>query len=601
MKRSGRFEFWMGGTTGALCLLLLNILVWQMRHDPRSRPVGEPADQSAAITRRLQAPSRKSPKLHPDEAALTPTAAKKNGSHVPVHTANKPFKSRQVDRIVTLPPAKAHLEAAASPQPKITTLEPLGYVVKTDGQVEAIISLAGNVQIVHEGDAYGDAYKVGKISPTAVELVENSPQPAEPVLSAQVKEGAAPGSSVKPARTNPPSAPQVIASTGLTCQIDAASAKSNSQQPAQNGLGYVEKMDGKVEAIVAEGDDVRLIETTKSFTREFHATEPAMARVEPSSTSPLPANEQASLGNPEVTHGYPGYSGGDVSTVASPADSTAYSTGVRQPAVTQGGLDELDAQVAETLQPEAMADYAGGEFRATPPETPSVAVPPPDMPVLPLESGVNNSPVRILGYVETADGKMKAIIDVADEVYVANNGDLLAEKYRVSQVSPSAIEVLEETTAAPAIPAEPGPSPKESAGQPEPAITRKPGSERGKVLKNKAIALGASAEQEAENETQPPLRGITPSDLIELARGETRTASAQARGADLSSARNELAANGSTLGALPLKTGSMEEGCRLVGGCVQIAEMTAGSSSPQMLCGTGSSVQGNQGLPGLTH
>jgi hypothetical protein len=97
-----------------------------------------------------------------------------------------------------------------------TVFKPIGYVEKADGQVEAIIMQENDVQVVHTGDLIAGRYRVTKISPEAVQTVDDS----------QVQPGM-----VQPA--------------GLE---------------AKNSIGYVEQADGKTEAIVADGDSVRLVQ-----------------------------------------------------------------------------------------------------------------------------------------------------------------------------------------------------------------------------------------------------------------------------------------------------------------------------------------------------
>ena len=179
-----------------------------------------------------------------------------------------------------MPPAEAHLPTVAVPQPKTITLEPLGYVEKADGQVEAIISVEDRVHVVHEGEIFEDKFRVAKISSSAVELVENSAPAAEPPLTAEVGQGVAQAPADKAGQTSSPPVPEQVSNTGANRQFDAASAASGSQPSVRQELGYVERADGRVEAIVAEGEHVRLSQATRSFANQFHgpAASPANCR-----------------------------------------------------------------------------------------------------------------------------------------------------------------------------------------------------------------------------------------------------------------------------------------------------------------------------------
>jgi hypothetical protein len=63
--------------------------------------------------------------------------------------------------------------------------------------------------------------------------------------------------------------------------------------------------------------------------------------------------------------------------------------------------------------------------------------------------------VSTLGYVEKAGGEQEAIVEVLGDVYFVHEGELFAEKYRALRVTPSSVEIVEESTGGSTLPAEP--------------------------------------------------------------------------------------------------------------------------------------------------
>jgi hypothetical protein len=57
--------------------------------------------------------------------------------------------------------------------------------------------------------------------------------------------------------------------------------------------------------------------------------------------------------------------------------------------------------------------------------------------------------------VEKAGGEKEAIVEVLGQVYLVHEGKLFAEKYRALQVTPSSVEIVEESTGVSSLPAEP--------------------------------------------------------------------------------------------------------------------------------------------------
>jgi len=219
-----------------------------------------------------------------------------------------------------------------------------------------------------------------------------------------------------------------------------AASAVNPQAPPREDIGYVERADGKVEAIVAEGEHIGLIEETKEFMKNFHIPAPSPAELQlalaPPSNPPqasIPEDDQpsAAVSSPDT---------------GSPAGESA--AGVAQLQQPQAPPAEDALSQSETaLQAEPLADYAGTQVRPTQPENLQPANSPAFVTAAP-DAGANRSSVTPIGYVEKAGGEKEAIVAFQDQVFLVHAGELFAGKYRVLRVSAVAAEIVEEPTEA---------------------------------------------------------------------------------------------------------------------------------------------------------
>jgi hypothetical protein len=281
--------------------------------------------------------------------------------------------------------------------------------------------------------------KVAKISLSPVKLM---PSP-NLVLPGQASQGAASGPTGEWAKAKFRAGSGNTPAKGEPGPIPVTSL--NPLPPPRQDIGYVERGSGRVEAIVAEGQHVGLVEETEAFVKNFHEPVPSPAEVELAQTSPPPTNLPSSSSQ-EADHTYSSSSAQDAS--GSPSAGGGVDVAVlQQPEPTPGDNGESQSEASAILQSEALADYAGNQFRAKPPET----LQPPPCPVIPPsapEGGINRSTARPLGYVEKAGGEREAIVEFRDQVYLVHEGELFAEKFRVLQVTPSSVEIVEELTEA---------------------------------------------------------------------------------------------------------------------------------------------------------
>ena len=90
----------------------------------------------------------------------------------------------------TARPNSAQPQAAATP--RVVEMQPFGYVQKADGSREAAVSEGDRVFLVHEGETFDDHYRVLKISPSSVQVADlEAPAEGEPSTSTTLAENRA--------------------------------------------------------------------------------------------------------------------------------------------------------------------------------------------------------------------------------------------------------------------------------------------------------------------------------------------------------------------------------------------------------------------------
>ena len=312
----------------------------------------------------------------------------------------------------------APVEISQAPPPA-TTFKPLGYVEKKDGQVEAVISQDNRVCIVHIGELIADRYRVRRISPESVEavdemLVEAAPKKVDGsdpnVLSASVGEKSFPMSTAD-VQTHPAALP-TVANQGLPGAHPSVAA-------LREPLGYVEKADGRVQLVVADGESVRLVPQAPTVAVEV----------------PPAAKPEGALAAQVSNHG-------PVSTDSRPpelAGAQGLSAAIPTP---RSAIRAVSFQPPERTGAEPAAGMS--QF-GIPPTAPLASI-------FPGASGgpanVSTSPPILmvpLGYVEKAGGELDAVLSLGDEIYVVRQGDYFAGRYRAVRVSPEAVEAVEES------------------------------------------------------------------------------------------------------------------------------------------------------------
>ncbi len=456
MNRSRRFDLWICGTLAVVCLLFLNLLVWEVQNRPRR-------DVAVASRSRIlpvpQPPSASSPKhhaAHPIEAVGRSNPETKRGAQPQARVGQQSSASRQAEHISSQPSSGSQKFPTTPPPPKITTLEPLGYVEKADGSVDAIVSVREHAEVVHEGEILEDNFKVAKITSSAVELVENSAQGKATEVLAENVQGGVPTSPPKSPQKPSLPAPEVASSIEARRQSAASSVAIGSQPPVRQALGYVEKANGRVEAIFAEGNQVQLEKADKSFAMNFHAPEATPTNVEVARALPS-ANKLPESLAPESEAPQPETLTQEADRAPEVAWGAGSSTVIDPQGIPAGnGSSEFDPQ--DIAQSEPLADYSGNRFEpwGLPPnskaEPTSPGVKAGDLPAATGEKGANQPGIMTLGYVEKKGGEREAIVEVFDQVYLVHEGELFAEKYRALRVTASSIEIVVEPKARSGVP-----------------------------------------------------------------------------------------------------------------------------------------------------
>ncbi len=356
-----------------------------------------------------------------------------------------------------VPKAVASVDVPPAP-PVPSTFTPIGYVEKPGGQVEAIILQDSQVYVVHIGERFADKYRVLKISPDSVEAVEDMPAPPAPlenrgsdsiVLRADlVRPSSIPDGPValkSPASVKGPSATpapgaisrrQVVAS-GTPREGSKAKAAAPSSALAEQPLGYVEKANGHVDTVVADGGTVRLVPQAQEAVTVHNpapASVPMVRLMAKGSVTPPPIPEERVAEN-EVASGPPAETPTQVSEI--PAQP-----GVReQPATVSGptarSLLDPSEQVLAAPSPNLwMNQVRTGTnpvriSEVESPETPSFSPAP------------TTTTLKPLGFIERADGELDAVVSKDDDVFVVRQGETFGERFRAVRVSHEAVEVAE--------------------------------------------------------------------------------------------------------------------------------------------------------------
>jgi hypothetical protein len=291
-------------------------------------------------------------------------------------------------------------------------------VEKAGGQLEAIILQENQVQVVHIGDRIAGRYRVTKITPDLVDALDETL-----VQSSMAKSGGAESEVLEAKSTLPPPAvppspapaqPEMPAVATETTQPQ----NNRGGEPASSSLGYVQQTDGKVVAVVADGESVRLVPQTPTET---------LAQVTP------PGLSGGAGILPPSGHGHDGQG---TAVPVGPAEASAI-----QQASYRVSPPGVKASAAGGFSM-TMAGGAAGTGNAVGSPANSVTAARPSG----STDRVANLPVEIkpVGFVEKGDGEFAAVLSQDDDIYIVRPGDRFAGRYRALNVSADLVEAVEE-------------------------------------------------------------------------------------------------------------------------------------------------------------
>jgi Tfp pilus assembly protein PilP len=399
----------------------------------------------------------------------------------------------KAERVKAVEPAAAKdgaVKNVSSSLPAPTIFKAMGYVEKAGGQLEAIILQENQVQVVHVGDLIAGRYRVTKVSPDSVEAIDETlvqspmakpngaksneltasaaqPSPTPPVAAASAPPQGQPaaretdkvanGQSAEPASAAAVMAPAEPISS-LRPAAEKRSVSPQRDAPVEKSLGYVQKADGKVEAVLADGDSVRLVPVAAGVAlAQVAAPPPALAEASPAQVPAPPVEPVAATASStgEVMAASARHSEGS-SALPLPSEDWQASYEVSSPAPVRadgsaaagslamgrdGGTAEAEDGTIDPSTPRfgekrdlTVSAIAAHEqhARATRPVGSTVR-----LAKLPVE-------IKPLGFVKLANGELAAILSQDDEVYVVRQGDRFADRYRAVRVSADAVEAVEE-------------------------------------------------------------------------------------------------------------------------------------------------------------
>jgi len=346
---------------------------------------------------------------------------------------------RQGRKLATENPAKVSVGSNDNSQeivpkshtePERQNVTPLGYVETADGRKKAVVAEGEWIQLVEEGQLLADNSRVVKVTPTSVEIVrerethvasqQTALRPAavaQTVAASATPEplGRAPVDDALPDVADARPEAKVEDSSGQLAGVQPASPPTQERLPHETGAEASLAANWR---LPTPGPTPRLVEPEKSASERL----PVDAALPPSASQPA-AESTKSLGFVQKADG-------TTLTVVADGDSVRL---------------EDRPQIASVTPPSLPPDHPGGVageipnggFRLTSPLGSRRG----------LGGGIGPSAtLRVLGYVERADGRLQAVLDAGDSVRLVEEGQVLADGSRVVGITPTSVEVAYEPT-----------------------------------------------------------------------------------------------------------------------------------------------------------
>ncbi len=359
--------------------------------------------------------------------------------------------------------------------------KPLGYVEKANGEVVAVLADGEHVQLVKQepiiaknakpsqqviaerkpsgAEEVNPKAEPGGMRAAAVMAPPNTPTVAPAVIQAAVLQRVSkllnPRSpDLEPVNYIPAFLPSSATAPGSVAVPQSASANHPPRIPAENvahadakpvtlnTIGYVQKANGQIAAIVDHEDEVYVVHQGEVFADKFKALQVSPLAVVAQSLSPPAQDEPQVPDLLAMTNDPPGPGTvGQTPRPPSVSKSAARAVSRRLRAqgpgpsakIGSGGVITLPKRAPPVRSKVAMARDAPRPANRSQATT--------------VVRSVSAAPVvsiwKPLGYVQRADGEYEAIVANGDSVYLVHKGEVFAEKFKVIDMSASAVEVME--------------------------------------------------------------------------------------------------------------------------------------------------------------
>jgi len=335
-----------------------------------------------------------------------------------------------------------------TPQPTIARTS-LGYVEKSGGQIEEIVLQDSEIQFVHPGECFAGSCRDVKNSPGSGEAINrmtvlaytdesDSAELTELTASALANPIPTPDtgawesfpSFAQPATmAKPPEAPQRERQSSLSTlwlpQPESrlgVSARAPILIPA---LGFVEKADGELDAVVSDQDEVYVVRQGDYFARRYEAVQVSREgvkalRVTPEGTSRSFATAAASPSHDEANC--------RDGAILAPQDPFCLQSNMRaqgeQRAAETGPIlsSHLVAFATRNVRPTERLAAVGRDHGSSS-----------EAKLVSTDTGL--FVFQSLGSIEESDGEVEAIIADGSEVRIVKQGDVFAGRYQAVSVN----------------------------------------------------------------------------------------------------------------------------------------------------------------------
>jgi len=170
MRVKSQLEKWATGFLGVVCLLLVLNLALRNGVKAGASRAALSSRAAPAATRSQPLADRVADELARYDPGVHLDLLKELQSRPLPRLARNPFEFEAKAAPLTPASAAAPTAPAPPPPPAPPPLKAMGYTQKAGGVHEAIVTDDQEIYIVHEGDTFANRFRVLKISPSAVEV-----------------------------------------------------------------------------------------------------------------------------------------------------------------------------------------------------------------------------------------------------------------------------------------------------------------------------------------------------------------------------------------------------------------------------------------------